>query len=78
MPGMTYEENEIYLAPGESVLFHSDGLVEAHDPRRDVRLPTAPEGRKEQHGRRSPMRSASPSLKSSPGTPGSRRTTSPS
>jgi serine phosphatase RsbU (regulator of sigma subunit) len=32
MPGMAYEENEVYLAPGESVLLHSDGLVEAHDP----------------------------------------------
>ena len=32
MPGMTYEENEAHLAPDESVLLHSDGLVEAHDP----------------------------------------------
>ena len=32
MPGMTYEEKEITLAPGESVLFYSDGLVEAHNP----------------------------------------------
>lgn len=32
MPGMTYEENEACLAPGDAVLFHSDGLVEAHDP----------------------------------------------
>ena len=31
MPGMTYEENEAYIAPGDSVLLHSDGLVEAHD-----------------------------------------------
>src|SRR5918992_4797332 len=31
MPGMAYEENEVYLAPGESVLFHSDGLAEAHN-----------------------------------------------
>ena len=30
MPGMTYEEREVTLAPGDSVLFHSDGLVEAH------------------------------------------------
>jgi serine phosphatase RsbU (regulator of sigma subunit) len=36
MPGMRYEENEIYLAPGESVLFYSDGLVEAHDPRGEM------------------------------------------
>jgi serine phosphatase RsbU (regulator of sigma subunit) len=32
MPDMTYEENETYLAPGESILLHSDGLVEAHNP----------------------------------------------
>jgi serine phosphatase RsbU (regulator of sigma subunit) len=31
MPGMSYEENEVYLAPGESVLLHSDGLAEAHN-----------------------------------------------
>jgi serine phosphatase RsbU (regulator of sigma subunit) len=28
---MSYEENETVLVPGESVLFYSDGLVEAHD-----------------------------------------------
>jgi serine phosphatase RsbU (regulator of sigma subunit)/anti-sigma regulatory factor (Ser/Thr protein kinase) len=32
MPGMTYEEHETSLAPGDSVLFHSDGLIEAHNP----------------------------------------------
>jgi serine phosphatase RsbU (regulator of sigma subunit) len=32
MPDMTYEENEAYLAPGDSILLHSDGLVEAHNP----------------------------------------------
>ena len=32
MPCMTYEENETYLAPGDGILLHSDGLVEAHDP----------------------------------------------
>jgi serine phosphatase RsbU (regulator of sigma subunit) len=32
MPGMGYEEKEIVLEKGESVLFYSDGLVEAHDP----------------------------------------------
>jgi serine phosphatase RsbU (regulator of sigma subunit) len=32
MPGMDYEEKEIVLERGESVLFHSDGLVEAHNP----------------------------------------------
>jgi predicted ester cyclase len=33
MPGMGYEEKEIMLQKGESVLFYSDGLVEAHDPK---------------------------------------------
>jgi serine phosphatase RsbU (regulator of sigma subunit) len=32
LPGMGYEEKEIVLEKGESVLFYSDGLVEAHDP----------------------------------------------
>src|SRR5215216_509944 len=32
MPGMGYEEKETILEAGESVLFYSDGLVEAHDP----------------------------------------------
>jgi len=36
MPGMTYDEREITLAPGEGVLFYSDGLVEAHNPQRDM------------------------------------------
>jgi serine phosphatase RsbU (regulator of sigma subunit) len=36
MPGMGYEEKEIVLEPDESVLFYSDGLVEAHDPQREM------------------------------------------
>jgi anti-sigma regulatory factor (Ser/Thr protein kinase) len=36
MPGMAYEEKEAILAPGDSVLLHSDGVVEAHDPERDM------------------------------------------
>jgi predicted ester cyclase len=36
MPGMSYEENETVLVPGESVLFYSDGLVEAHDPQGEM------------------------------------------
>jgi serine phosphatase RsbU (regulator of sigma subunit) len=36
MPGMDYEEKEIVLGEGESVLFYSDGLVEAHDPQREM------------------------------------------
>src|SRR3954470_15669070 len=31
MPGMAYEEKEAVLQPGDSVLLHSDGIVEAHD-----------------------------------------------
>ena len=36
MPGMGYEEKEIELGKGESVLFYTDGLVEAHDERREM------------------------------------------
>jgi len=36
MPGMSYEEKEVVLAPGDSVLFYSDGLVEAHNQVRDM------------------------------------------
>jgi serine phosphatase RsbU (regulator of sigma subunit) len=36
MPGMSYEEKEITLQRGESVLFYSDGLVEAHDPKGEM------------------------------------------
>jgi predicted ester cyclase len=36
MPGMGYEEKEVVLERGESVLFYSDGLVEAHDPQREM------------------------------------------
>jgi predicted ester cyclase len=36
MPGMSYEEKEIELFDGESALFYSDGLVEAHDPKGEM------------------------------------------
>ena len=36
MPGMSYEDKETMLAPGDSVLFYSDGLVEAHNPEREM------------------------------------------
>ncbi len=36
MPGMGYEEDEIVLDPGETALFYSDGLVEAHEPRGEM------------------------------------------
>jgi len=32
MPGISYEEKEAVLEVGDSTLFYSDGLVEAHDP----------------------------------------------
>jgi anti-sigma regulatory factor (Ser/Thr protein kinase) len=36
LPGMRYEEREALLEPGETVLLHSDGLAEAHDPRGEM------------------------------------------
>ncbi len=36
MPGMSYQEGEVSLREGESVLFYSDGLVEAHDPKGEM------------------------------------------
>ena len=36
MPGMAYEEKELQLEPGDSVLLHSDGVVESHDPDRGM------------------------------------------
>jgi serine phosphatase RsbU (regulator of sigma subunit) len=36
MPGMVYEEKEIVLDTGEGVLFYTDGLVEAHDPKGEM------------------------------------------
>ena len=36
MPGMKYEEKETKLAHGDSILFYSDGIVEAHNPDRGM------------------------------------------
>jgi serine phosphatase RsbU (regulator of sigma subunit) len=36
MSSMGYEEKELVLEAGESVLFYSDGLVEAHNPQREM------------------------------------------
>jgi ketosteroid isomerase-like protein len=36
MPGMHYEEKEIVLQEGDSALLYTDGLVEAHDPQREM------------------------------------------
>ena len=35
MPSMNYEEKEIVIDAGEGVLLYSDGLVEAHDSKRE-------------------------------------------
>jgi serine phosphatase RsbU (regulator of sigma subunit)/anti-sigma regulatory factor (Ser/Thr protein kinase) len=36
MSGMAYEEKDAVLAPGDSLLLHSDGVVEAHNPDREM------------------------------------------
>src|SRR5579872_103447 len=36
MAGTCYEEREVIVAPGESLLFYSDGLVEAHNRKREM------------------------------------------
>ena len=36
LPGMLYEERETVIAPGDSVLYYSDGLVEAHNREREM------------------------------------------
>ncbi|RLT45051.1 MAG: GAF domain-containing protein [Chloroflexi bacterium] len=36
LPGMGYEEKEITLTPGDTLLLYSDGLVEAHDRQRGM------------------------------------------
>jgi len=36
MPAMSYEEKEMVLGAGDSALFYSDGLVEAHDPKGEM------------------------------------------
>lgn len=36
LPGMDYEEYETILEPGQHLLLYSDGLVEAHNPRREM------------------------------------------
>jgi serine phosphatase RsbU (regulator of sigma subunit)/anti-sigma regulatory factor (Ser/Thr protein kinase) len=36
MPGMQYEEAEVTIQPGESILLTSDGLIEAHNAGREM------------------------------------------
>ena len=49
LPGIEYEETVGVLAPGDTLLLHSDGLAEAHGPGREMygfpRLRAAMEGR---------------------------------
>lgn len=36
LPGLSYEEKEADIGPGDSVLLYSDGIIEAHDPAGDM------------------------------------------
>ncbi len=36
MPGMSYEEKETVLVPGDCALFYTDGLIEAHNPQGEM------------------------------------------
>jgi serine phosphatase RsbU (regulator of sigma subunit) len=36
MEGMSYEEQQTILVPGEGVLFYTDGLIEAHNPKGEM------------------------------------------
>ncbi len=36
LPGMPYEEKEVVLQPGDTLLLYSDGLVEAHNSQREM------------------------------------------
>jgi predicted ester cyclase len=79
MPGMSYEQKEVVLDAGVSVLLYSDGLVEAHDPKGEmfgfprVRAHVAERGEERWLGEYL-RKSSTPSL----GKAGSKRTTSPS
>jgi serine phosphatase RsbU (regulator of sigma subunit) len=36
LPGMTYDQNEVQLTPGNRLLLYTDGLVEAHNPQGEM------------------------------------------
>jgi serine phosphatase RsbU (regulator of sigma subunit)/anti-sigma regulatory factor (Ser/Thr protein kinase) len=36
LPGMDYEQKEVTIEPGQSILLSSDGIVEAHNPEREM------------------------------------------
>jgi serine phosphatase RsbU (regulator of sigma subunit)/anti-sigma regulatory factor (Ser/Thr protein kinase) len=59
LPGMPYDEVEAALSPGDSLLIYSDGLVEAHNPQREMfgfrhlreLMEALPHASQEAHGR---------------------------
>lgn len=36
IPGLAYDEQEVTIAPGSTVLLYSDGVIEAHNPEREL------------------------------------------
>jgi serine phosphatase RsbU (regulator of sigma subunit)/anti-sigma regulatory factor (Ser/Thr protein kinase) len=36
LPGMSYEEAQIFMEPGDSLLIYSDGLIEGHNSQREM------------------------------------------
>ena len=36
LPGMTYDQNDVQLTPGNRLLMYTDGLVEAHNPQGEM------------------------------------------
>jgi predicted ester cyclase len=79
MSGMSYEEKEIVLDAGEAALFYSDGLVEAHDPKREMFGFPRLRALVAEHGKeRSLGEALLEELYTFVGKGGSRRTTSPS
>ena len=59
LPAMRYEEAETQFAPGDWVLFYTDGLVEAHNARQEMfgfpRLKALLEGHRSSGGALIPM-----------------------
>jgi serine phosphatase RsbU (regulator of sigma subunit) len=78
MPDSVYEEKEATLGFGTTVLFYSDGLVEAHDPNRamfDIERLTAVAANGEPDGA-TPIKRVLTELGHSPDRPGRKRTIS--
>ena len=79
MPGMSYEQKEIVLDGGETALFYTDGLVEAHDPEGEMfGFPRLRELVAEHGAEESLQKALLEELYSFVGKAGSRRTISPS